>query len=132
MTMKTIRLHHHKNAPIDFIGIVEWFNEENITIEKRFLKEGKIHREDGPACEHISGRKEWWIEGKLHREDGPALEYSNWDGRFYLEGKRYKQINLKDYVVLDCYNGKYDLMWYKLLGEDKIIDYPDIPGLILK
>jgi len=130
--MKTIRLYRDKPAPTGFTGIVEWFNEENITIEKRFLKEGKIHREDGPACEHISGRKEWWIEGKLHREDGPAIEYSNWNGRFYLEGKWYKQINLNDYIVLDSYKGKYNLMWYRLLDENKVFDHPDIPGLIRK
>lgn len=130
--MKTIRIHHHKNAPMDFIGIVEWFDEENITIEKRFLKEGKIHREDGPAVECWNGKKEWWIEGKLHREDGPAVEYSNGDGRFYLENRYYIKLNLKDHVVLDYYRGNYNLMWYKLLDENKVFDHPDIPGIIIK
>ena len=26
---------------------------------------------------HDNGDREWWINGKLHREDGPACEYAN-------------------------------------------------------
>lgn len=35
--------------------------------------DGKLHRDDGPAIEHINGTKEWYINGELHREDGPAV-----------------------------------------------------------
>jgi hypothetical protein len=38
---------------------------------------GRLHREDGPALEHISGRKMWYYDGKKHRLDGPAVEYAN-------------------------------------------------------
>jgi hypothetical protein len=45
----------------------------------RWYKYGKLHREDGPAAEYITGDKAWFLDGKLHREDGPAVEYA--DGR---------------------------------------------------
>ncbi len=79
-----------------------------------------------------SGRKSWHKEGLKHREDGPAVEHK--DGRkfWYLEDQFYSKINLNDYIVLDYYKGKYDLMWYKLLDKDRIKEYPDIPGLIKK
>lgn len=67
----------------------------------------------------------WYKEGNHHREDGITKQW-------WLEDENYKQINLKDYIVLDHYQGKHNLMWYKLLDKDKIIDHPDIPGLITK
>jgi hypothetical protein len=44
-------------------GSIEWRN-----------KEGKYHREDGPAREWpAQGAKAWYRNGKLHRDDGPAM-----------------------------------------------------------
>ncbi len=37
-----------------------------------------LHREDGPAVEHVNGSKTWYVNGNLHRLDGPAVE---WAGR---------------------------------------------------
>ena len=54
-------------------------------------KEGKLHREDGPAVEYTNGRTEYWINGKLHREDGPALERANGYKEYYLDGRRYSE-----------------------------------------
>ena len=31
---------------------------------KHWYLNGKRHREDGPACEYVSGRKEWHLNGK--------------------------------------------------------------------
>ncbi len=148
--MKTIKISHWTETPKNFTGIVEYKYGS-----KYWYREGKPHREDGPAIEGIDGHKEWWIEGKPHREDGPACEYSDgvkvWckEGRYHrlngpaleypdgskewwVEDKQYFQIIINDFVVLDYYKGEYNLIWYKLLNEDKIIDYPDIPGLIQK
>ena len=47
------------------------------TFRTEWYLNGKLHREDGPAIENISGAKSWWINGKKHRENGPAVEYSN-------------------------------------------------------
>ena len=56
---------------------------------KRWYKEGKLHREDGPAFESVGGTKEWFKEGILHRLDGPAREFANGDISWYIDGKRY-------------------------------------------
>ena len=37
------------------------------------LKDGFLHREDGPAIEYASGVKWWMLNGKLHRDNGPAV-----------------------------------------------------------
>ena len=51
-----------------------------------------LHREDGPAFEHISGNKEWWKNGELHREDGPAVVvFGNGYEAWYLNGIEYSQ-----------------------------------------
>lgn len=41
--------------------------------DKEWFKNGKKHREDGPAVIYNDGQQEWWFDGKLHREDGPAV-----------------------------------------------------------
>ena len=56
---------------------------------KAWYKEGKLHREDGPAVES-NGNKFWYKEGKCHREDGPALEYTNGNKYWYKEGKLHR------------------------------------------
>ena len=100
--------------------------------EKRWYKNGLFHREDGPAIEYLSGTKQWFKNGKRHRLDGPAIEYSDESSLWFFEDQEYEQLNLNDYVILDSYQGRYGLLWYKLLSKDKIIEYPDIPGLIIK
>ncbi len=125
--MKTIKVRGWKEIPTYFTGIVEYLNGT-----KKWFKNGLLHRLDGPAVEYANGTKEWFKNGKRHREDGPALKFSDSIKYWYLEGKSYGQINLKDYVVLDSYQGNHNLVWYKLLDKDQIIDYPDIPGLITK
>ena len=39
-----------------------------------YYKNGKIHREDGPAIEWINGNKHWLLSDRLHRTDGPAID----------------------------------------------------------
>lgn len=102
--MTTIKVNSWVEIPIDYTGIAEWS-----TGSKYWFKNGKYHRLGGPAIEFSIGRKEWWLE---HQE--------------------YSQINLKDFIILDHYKGKFAIMWYKLLDKDEIFEYPDIPGLIIK
>ncbi len=33
----------------------------------------KLHRDDGPAIIHSTGKRNWYIQGKLHRDNGPAI-----------------------------------------------------------
>jgi len=147
--MKIISVKDWQGIPCDFTGIaklpklIEWYKEgkrhredgpavEDSNGTKSWFKEGRYHREDGPAIEFSEGSKFWYINGNRHRLDGPAKIWANGHKEWWVEGKEFKQINLKDYVVLDYYKGDYDLMWYKILGKNKIFEYPDIPGLITK
>jgi hypothetical protein len=56
--------------------------------DKFWYKDGKFHREDGPAVEYIDGTKYWFINGQYHREDGPAIEHANGDKSWYLNDKK--------------------------------------------
>jgi len=125
--MKTIKISSWLNVPENFTGVVEYSDGS-----KYWYKNGKLHREDGPAIENSNGTKEWYKEGNLHREDGPACEYRSGHKEWFLNSQQFFQINLKDQIILDEYKGKYGLMWYNLLDKDEIIEYPDIPGLIIK
>ena len=125
--MKTLKINRWMDISKDFTGTVEFPSGSILCI-----KNGKRHRDDGPAAILFDGREEWWFEGERHREDGPAVEYSDGAKFYYLEGKRYYRINLQNHVVLDSYRGEYGITWYKLLDKDKIFEYPDIPGLITK
>ncbi len=102
--MKTLKVEDWREIPNNFTGIIEYSNGT-----RYWLKAGELHREDGPACEYSHGEKYW-----------------------HLEGAPYEQINLKDFVILDYFQGEYDLMWYRLLGKDKVFEHPDMPGLIVK
>jgi len=59
--------------------------------DKFWLLDGKCHREDGPAREYADGDKSWWLNGKRHREDGPAIEYASGDKVWYLNGKCHRE-----------------------------------------
>ena len=83
--MKTIRINHKHLIPENFTGIAEFPNGE-----KHWFKEGKFHREDGPAREFSDGTKYWYKEGLLHRLDGPAVEYPNGYKEWYKEGKLHR------------------------------------------
>ena len=46
-----------------------------ITRDKaEWYRNGKLHREDGPAFERSDGYRAWYRNGQLHREDVPAAE----------------------------------------------------------
>lgn len=54
-----------------------------------YTKDGKLHREDGPAIEYSDGGKAWYMNGKLHRDNGPAVEYANGEKSWYYRGQRF-------------------------------------------
>ena len=56
---------------------------------KRWYKEGKFHREDGPAVEYADERKEYWKNGRTW------TEYElNEVGLFYSKCKKCKKVYL--------------------------------------
>jgi hypothetical protein len=67
-----------------------------------------LHREGGPAIEHVDGDKSWYKDGKLHREDGPAIENANGDKWWYKEGKCHREDG-------PAYEGAYGskVWWYE-------------------
>ena len=49
----------------------------HIASDRRFWwYKDKLHRENGPAVEYVSGLSSWYNGGKLHREDGPAVNFN--------------------------------------------------------
>jgi hypothetical protein len=52
-------------------------NEDEVT---RWYKDGKLHREDGPAVEYPNGYCEWYINGNIYR-------ISRWNSRMVVEWK---------------------------------------------
>ena len=54
---------------------------------KEWYKNGKLHRDNGPAYISFSGKKEWYKNGKLHRDDGPSIIFANGTKAWYKKGK---------------------------------------------
>ena len=49
-----------------------------------------VSRLYGPAVDNCVGSYTWYKNGKIHREDGPAILYSDgWITEFYLNDVRY-------------------------------------------
>ena len=76
-----------------------------------YYQNGEAHRDnDLPAIVHSDGTKHWQKNGKLHRENGPALIFPNGDCIWHLKGILYteqehkrevRQIKLKMLVDTD-------------------------------
>jgi hypothetical protein len=64
-------------------------------------KDGKCHRDDGPAVELANGTKVWYAHGKLHRDDGPAIEYANGDKAWYVHAKFIAEVPAEATAVED-------------------------------
>lgn len=76
-----------------------------------YYKDGKKHRENGPAVELKNGTKEWWIDGQRHRDDGPACIYKDPDeGGFFYEwfrnGERVTEQEIEQFIVKKALNKK--------------------------
>ena len=84
--IKTIKVKHYWDTPDNFTGIA--IDKDG---SKVWYLNGKLHREDGPACEYADGGKHWYLNGKAHREDGPAVEHANGDKARCLNGEYYTE-----------------------------------------
>ena len=83
---------------VDKYGTIRWekdgrfHREDGPAIEyadgtKEWCKNGKLHREDGPAIERYDGTKAWYRNGRLHRNDGPAVEFPDGSKEWWIKGK---------------------------------------------
>jgi len=75
--------------------------------KKHWFKNGRLHREDGPAKEFPNGEKFWLQNGQLHRVDGPACEYLDGTKCWYQNGQRHRDGG----PAVECSNGTKS--WYK-------------------
>ena len=99
-----------------------------------WYKEGKLHREDGPAIEYKNGIKEWFQNGIRHRINGPAIEYPNARIAWYIKGEEFCVTKLssltKNSIFLEKkQNGKYNLDWLLFLTDQGFEEFPIIPGM---
>jgi hypothetical protein len=149
--LKAIKLGLDSFTPENYTGIVvrkngdkfwykegKYHREDGPAIElpdgtKKWYKEGKLHRIDGPAIECPYGGKEWYIEGKKHRIDGPAIESLDGTKYWYLENKLYTPRKLLRLIDSSLYLGKergqYNIERLKFLTEKEIEEFPIIPGM---
>jgi len=64
--------------------------------EKRWLQNGQLHREDGPAIEGVGpggefmGLEQWALNGKTHRVGGPAATYECGTEYWMQEGELHR------------------------------------------
>lgn len=56
-----------------------------------WYKEGKYHREDGPAIEIPDGSYHWYLNGVRHRNNGPALYLLNESEVWYQYGEKHRE-----------------------------------------
>lgn len=99
--MKKLAVIDLKDIPKNFTGIAEYPNGD-----RECYKEGKLHREDGPAVEYSNGEKEWWIDG------------ARITGTINVTGK----------IFLGKEKGRYNLEWLCFLSETGIEEFPVLPG----
>lgn len=59
-------------------------------VDKYWYQNGEFHRDDGPAVECDDGSKTWYRHGVLHREDGPAHIYPNGGEEWYQDGEKHR------------------------------------------
>lgn len=53
-----------------------------------YYKDGKLHREDGPAITYCNGNVFYYKNGILHRNNGPAVIFSCGVAQYYKNGIR--------------------------------------------
>jgi hypothetical protein len=73
---------------------------------KRWYKNRRLHREDGPAIEWADGSKSWFINGERHRIDGPAIEWADGSKLWFING----QLHRVDGPAMEWANGSK--LWY--------------------
>ena len=66
----------------NFTGVCKFLIDNSI----HYYKNGKHHREDGPAAIYEDGTKYWILNGKSHRESGPSDQYHDGDTYWCYEG----------------------------------------------
>ncbi len=66
-----------------------------------WYKNGRMHRDDGPAFVIDEKNCEWWVNGQLHREDGPAILSEACGNHWYIKGKELTEAEFDLYVFVN-------------------------------
>ena len=82
-----------------------WIDNKN-TVKMNctiYYKDGKIHKEDGPAIEWEDGSKYWYCEGHLHRKNKPAVIQMDglcewWENGNFVYKKIIDQTSVKELI----------------------------------
>ena len=122
--MKTLKINSYLEIPKDFTGIAECPNGTKV-----WYKEGKRHREDGPAVIYSGGGNQWWIDGNWYPFTGPVY-IQNSNGTFSNAGTTAESL-IQTSIYLGKEKGKYGLEWLRFLTEEGIEEFPIIPGMEL-
>lgn len=77
-------------------------------------KNGKFHREDGPAVIWEDGYNEWWFEGKRHRVGGPAVSWPDGQQEWWLNNARHRE----DGPAIENLNTGFK-RWFYCVGFDE-------------
>ena len=72
--------------------------EINANGDKFYLKDGKLHREDGPAIEFVCGDCAWYQNGVPHREDGPAIDCGGDIKLYWIKGVQYTKRDFDKWI----------------------------------
>ena len=100
-----------KNQNI-LIPITVWVISGSKT-NKIWYRDGKFHREGGPAIQK-NGTKKWYRNGRLHRgDDKPAIIQKDGTKRWYRDGKLHRDDD-KPAIIQKKYLQRYDTKkWYR-------------------
>lgn len=84
-----------------------------------WLKNGKIHRDNGPAMYKIDGGFVWYQNGKIHRNDGPAIIHIDGRMEWVQYGLRHRDNGpaIETYDMLEWY--QYGIL-HNLYGPARI------------
>jgi len=102
MFLKDKTVYEYGNEGHTFTGCVK-----DYTNSVTYFKDGKLHREDGPAyfnhnplpirtedvkwtIEYVNGFECWYVNGKQHRENAPAVICSNGYEEWYNDDKLHR------------------------------------------
>jgi hypothetical protein len=76
--------------------------QRNVGLTEKELKTIRIKdfKEDIPddftgKLEYADGSKTWLRNGKVHRTDGPAYEFADGDVEYYINGEKTTKLGLK-------------------------------------
>lgn len=87
-----IEFDHVQKTQPSFTGVCRLTRDQAVF----WYKNGKCHREDGPACIWDELGWAWLFEGEYHRIGGPATWHPSWPDlyQYYIHGKKFSK---KDY-----------------------------------